>query len=145
MMNAMMRETFAIGTARRPARSRAGISPARPAPARISATPGSSATRATLVAGVWLGNDDGEPTKRVSGGNLPVEIWARFMKTALAGQRPGPLPGGSGGSGGRPSDPPTASLRPGPLAALPPRQPADSGWTPPSREDRGLLSRLLGN
>ena len=67
------------------------------------------------------------------------------MKTALAGQRPGPLPGGSGGFGGRPSDPPTASLRPGPLAALPPRQPADSGWTPPSREDRGLLSRLLGN
>ncbi|HKG82662.1 MAG TPA: PBP1A family penicillin-binding protein [Beijerinckiaceae bacterium] len=143
-MNAMMRETFATGTAR------AGAIPGWD----LAGKTGTSQDfrdawfvgySATLVAGVWLGNDDGEPTKRVSGGNLPVETWARFMKTALAGQRPGPLPGGSGASGGRPSDPPTASLRPGPLAALPPRQPADSGWTPPSREDRGLLSRLLGN
>ena len=143
-MNAMMRETFATGTAR------AGAIPGWD----LAGKTGTSQDfrdawfvgySATLVAGVWLGNDDGEPTKRVSGGNLPVETWARFMKTALAAQRPGPLPGGSGGSGGRPSDPPTASLRPGPLAALPPRQPADSGWTPPSREDRGLLSRLLGN
>ena len=34
----------------------------------------------TLVAGVWLGNDDGALTKRASGGNLPVEVWSRFMK-----------------------------------------------------------------
>ena len=38
-----------------------------------------------LVAGVWLGNDDNEPTKKSSGGNLPVEIWSRFMKAALQG------------------------------------------------------------
>ena len=38
-----------------------------------------------LVAGVWLGNDDGTPTKKVSGGNLPVEIWSRFMKAAHQG------------------------------------------------------------
>ena len=39
-----------------------------------------------LVAGVWLGNDDNSPTKKVSGGNLPVEIWSRFMKAAHRGR-----------------------------------------------------------
>jgi penicillin-binding protein 1A len=38
-----------------------------------------------LVAAVWLGNDDNSPTKKVSGGNLPVEIWSRFMKAAHEG------------------------------------------------------------
>ena len=45
---------------------------------------------------MWLGNDDGTPTKKVSGGNLPVEIWSRFMKTALTGTQPVPLPGSTG-------------------------------------------------
>ena len=45
-----------------------------------------------LVAGVWLGNDDGSPTKKVSGGNLPVEIWSRFMKEAHQGVPPAGLP-----------------------------------------------------
>ena len=47
-----------------------------------------------LVTGVWLGNDDGEPTKKSSGGNLPVEIWSRFMKAALQGVPAAGLPGG---------------------------------------------------
>ena len=46
-----------------------------------------------LVAGVWLGNDDNSPTKKVSGGNLPVEIWSRFMRAAHRG-RPGRRPAG---------------------------------------------------
>src|SRR6202012_5477280 len=33
-----------------------------------------------LVTGVWLGNDDNSPTKKATGGGLPVEIWTRFMK-----------------------------------------------------------------
>ena len=41
-----------------------------------------------LVAGVWLGNDDGTPTNRVSGGNLPTEVWHSFMKIALKDQEP---------------------------------------------------------
>ena len=49
-----------------------------------------------LVAGVWLGNDDGELTKRVTGGNLPVEVWHRFMKMALDGQKPVPCPAALG-------------------------------------------------
>jgi len=40
-----------------------------------------------LVTGVWLGNDDNSPTQKASGGNLPVEIWSRFMKTAHQGVR----------------------------------------------------------
>ena len=48
-----------------------------------------------LVAGVWLGNDDGSPTKKVSGGNLPVEIWSRFMKAAHQGVPVAGLPLGA--------------------------------------------------
>jgi penicillin-binding protein 1A len=55
----------------------------------------------TLVAGVWLGNDDGSPTKRVTGGNLPVEVWSKFMKSALGPVKPVPLPA---------SDDPVATL-----------------------------------
>ena len=47
-----------------------------------------------LVAGVWLGNDDNSPTKKASGGNLPVEIWSRFMRAAHQGVPSQPLPGG---------------------------------------------------
>jgi penicillin-binding protein 1A len=48
-----------------------------------------------LVAGVWLGNDDSSPTKKVSGGNLPVEIWSRFMKAAHEGVPVAGLPAGA--------------------------------------------------
>jgi penicillin-binding protein 1A len=34
---------------------------------------------------VWVGNDDGRPMKDVSGGDLPAEIWRRFMQAAHAG------------------------------------------------------------
>jgi penicillin-binding protein 1A len=47
-----------------------------------------------LVAGVWLGNDDSSPTKKVSGANLPVEIWSRFMRDAHKGIPAAPLPSG---------------------------------------------------
>jgi penicillin-binding protein 1A len=149
-MNAMMRETFVSGTAR------SGVIPGWD-------TAGKTGTSqdfrdawfvgytATLVAGVWFGNDDGEPTKRASGGNLPVETWARFMKTALAGQRPAPLPGGGvrretpvaavpgADSGLRLSD------RSGGAGVHAGARPAENGWLGPTAQDRGLLSRLFGN
>ncbi len=37
---------------------------------------------ANLVTGVWLGNDDNSPTKKATGGGLPVEVWTRFMRAA---------------------------------------------------------------
>ena len=33
-----------------------------------------------LVTGVWVGNDDFTPTKRVTGGSLPAQIWSGFMR-----------------------------------------------------------------
>lgn len=149
-MNAMMRETFLIGTAR------GGTIPGWE-------TAGKTGTSqdfrdawfvgytSTLVAGVWLGNDDGEPTKRVSGGNLPVETWARFMKTALAGQPSAPLPGGGWR---RPNETPVAmtpevdtsgGAGPRRAAAAPTSRSSDSAWIPPSTQDRSLFSRLFGN
>jgi penicillin-binding protein 1A len=47
---------------------------------------------ANLVTGVWLGNDDNSPTKKATGGGLPVEVWTRFMKAAHQGIAPVPLP-----------------------------------------------------
>jgi penicillin-binding protein 1A len=49
---------------------------------------------ADLVAGVWLGNDDGAPMDRVTGGSLPAALWRRVVARALDGVPPQPLPGG---------------------------------------------------
>ena len=40
-----------------------------------------------LVAGVWMGNDDGTPMKRVTGGTLPAALWREFMAAALRPER----------------------------------------------------------
>ncbi len=40
---------------------------------------------ADLIAGVWLGNDDGKPMKRVTGGGLPALLWRDFMTDAHRG------------------------------------------------------------
>ncbi|WFU12327.1 PBP1A family penicillin-binding protein (plasmid) [Rhizobium sp. CB3090] len=42
----------------------------------------------SLVAGVWVGNDDGTPMNGVTGGALPAHIWRDFMREAMA--VPGP-------------------------------------------------------
>jgi penicillin-binding protein 1A len=42
-----------------------------------------------LVVGVWLGNDDGTPMRRVTGGGLPARLWRIFMLEA-GKQRPRP-------------------------------------------------------
>ncbi|MDP1731234.1 MAG: PBP1A family penicillin-binding protein, partial [Devosia sp.] len=47
---------------------------------------------ARMVTGVWLGNDDDTSTK-LSGGNVPVEIWSEFMARAHAGMAVAELPG----------------------------------------------------
>jgi penicillin-binding protein 1A len=95
MMNGMMRETLLTGTARK-----AEI-PGYEAAGKTGTTQEFRDAwfvgyTGSLVAGVWLGNDDGTPTKKVSGGNLPVEVWSRFMKAALQGTQPVPLPGSPG-------------------------------------------------
>jgi penicillin-binding protein 1A len=39
-----------------------------------------------IVAGVWLGNDDGKPMRGVTGGGAPAAIWRDFMRHALRQQ-----------------------------------------------------------
>ncbi|HWX07890.1 MAG TPA: PBP1A family penicillin-binding protein [Bradyrhizobium sp.] len=52
---------------------------------------------ANLVTGVWLGNDDNSPTKKATGGGLPVEVWTRFMRAAHQGVPVAALPNSQGG------------------------------------------------
>jgi penicillin-binding protein 1A len=40
---------------------------------------------AELVTGVWLGNDNSTPMKKVTGGGLPAKLWRSFMNDALKG------------------------------------------------------------
>ncbi len=93
MMNAMLKETLLSGTARRAelpdweAAGKTGTSQDWRDAWFVGYT-------SHLVAGVWVGNDDNSPTKRVSGGNLPVEIWSGFMRAAHQGVPPQGLPGG---------------------------------------------------
>jgi penicillin-binding protein 1A len=47
---------------------------------------------ANLVTGVWLGNDDNSPTRKATGGGLPVEVWTRFMRAAHQGLAVASLP-----------------------------------------------------
>jgi penicillin-binding protein 1A len=46
---------------------------------------------ANNIAGVWLGNDDHSPMKRVTGGGLPARIWHDIMVAADDGEPPQPL------------------------------------------------------
>jgi penicillin-binding protein 1A len=48
---------------------------------------------ADYVAGVWMGNDDNSPTRRVTGGSLPAQVWRAVMTGAEAGRPARPLPG----------------------------------------------------
>jgi penicillin-binding protein 1A len=142
MMNAMMQETLRSGTARNAdlpgwqAAGKTGTSQDFRDAWFIGYT-------SHLVTGVWLGNDDNSPTRKTTGGGLPVEIWSRFMKAAHQRVTPAALPGLAAPSPGWPFPP--ASVPPGapPLSQSPvardDRVPAaDSGL------DGWLLDRLFG-
>lgn len=51
---------------------------------------------AELVTGVWVGNDDNTPMKKVTGGMLPAHIWRQYMAAALQGMPERDIPSGSG-------------------------------------------------
>jgi penicillin-binding protein 1A len=81
---------------------------------------------ANLVTGVWLGNDDNSPTKKATGGGLPVEVWTRFMKAAHQGVPVAALPNSQTGgffsnlvqAASQASSPPAPSAQ-GPVAPTP--------------------------
>ncbi|MFK8253678.1 transglycosylase domain-containing protein [Ancylobacter terrae] len=92
MMNRMLQQTIAIGTARKaelpgwPAAGKTGTSQDFRDAWFVGYT-------ARYVTGVWLGNDDSSPTKKASGAGLPVEIWSRAMRVAHEGVPVAALPG----------------------------------------------------
>jgi penicillin-binding protein 1A len=87
---------------------------------------------ADLVTGVWFGNDDNSPMKKVTGGMLPAHTWHEFMMAAN-----GSLP---------PRDLPALAHLPGPpVAEIVPQSPAEqpTAGAPPGEEGDGLIGRLL--
>jgi penicillin-binding protein 1A len=147
MMNMMMEETLLTGTAHKAelpgwqAAGKTGTSQDWRDAWFVGYT-------SALVAGVWLGNDDDSPTKKVSGGNLPVEIWSRFMKAALAGTPPADLP--SGVWRADPTAPDVAPLAPPesvgpPLALGPAPQSAAGAPLAPSTPARRSAAPQVGD
>lgn len=53
-----------------------------------------------LVTGVWIGNDDNRPMKKVTGGSLPTTIWHDFMLKAMEGKPVETIPVSEGSSEG---------------------------------------------
>jgi penicillin-binding protein 1A len=99
MMNTMMQETLLSGTARKAeipgwtAAGKTGTSQDFRDAWFIGYT-------SNLVTGIWLGNDDNSPTRKATGGGLPVEVWTRFMRAAHQGVPVASLPKSQAGDGG---------------------------------------------
>jgi penicillin-binding protein 1A len=148
MMNEMMAQTLTIGTAHKaalpgwPAAGKTGTSQDFRDAWFIGYT-------GQLVTGVWLGNDDGTPTKKVTGGGLPVDIWSRFMRGALQGVPVAALPGppaGGGLSGLFSGNTPTPAPATDGMAPTPPAPIQAAGNTPNTRGaslDTWLLDNLF--
>jgi penicillin-binding protein 1A len=142
MMNAMMHETLVSGTAHSAqlagwaAAGKTGTSQEFRDAWFIGYT-------SHLVTGIWLGNDDSSPSRKATGGGLPVEIWSRFMKPAHQGVPVAALPElDTGGFS-------IATILSQGGAPVPPA-PVGVSSGPPARQDRNtgidgwLLDRLFG-
>lgn len=64
---------------------------------------------ADMVAGVWIGNDNNSPTKRVTGGQMPASIWRDLVSRSNAGRTARALPRGEEATPGGSSE--TASVK----------------------------------
>jgi penicillin-binding protein 1A len=91
MMNSMMAGTVETGTARKAAF--AWPSAGKTGTSQNSRDAWFIGYTANLTTGVWFGNDDGSPMKRVTGGSLPALAWHEFMVAAHEGVPVKPLPG----------------------------------------------------
>lgn len=82
MMNSMLSGVITSGTGRaaaigRPAAGKTGTTSDYKDAWFLGYTP-------DLATGVWVGNDDNQPTAKVTGGNIPAQLWAAYMKAAEA-------------------------------------------------------------
>ena len=91
MMNTMMQETLLTGTARK-AELPGWMAAGKTGTSQDFRDAWFIGYTSNLVTGVWLGNDDNSPTKKATGGGLPVEIWTRFMRAAHQGVAVAALP-----------------------------------------------------
>jgi penicillin-binding protein 1A len=96
MMNTMMQETLLSGTARK-AEIPGWMAAGKTGTSQDFRDAWFIGYTSSLVTGVWLGNDDNSPTKKATGGGLPVEIWTRFMRAAHQGVPVAALPGSQAG------------------------------------------------
>jgi penicillin-binding protein 1A len=79
----------------------------------------------SLVAGVWVGNDDHTPMNRVTGGSLPASIWKRFMTEAASVVTRAQPPAAEAKQPTMEASPqPTAEASSKPAAEASPQQPA---------------------
>lgn len=94
-----------------------------------------------MIAGVWIGNDDFSPMKDVSGGNLPAQVFRKFMIVANQGQPMEQLPGVLDVQEQAPPMPPE-----GLSASNAPNQPSSSPYysDPDDNGPIGALFRSLG-
>jgi penicillin-binding protein 1A len=101
-----------------------------------------------LITGVWMGNDDNTPTKRLTGGSLPALVWHDVMQKAHEGLPEIALQGEA-------SEPSTAEtqvssadvnevVEPSPPVAPPTTQP-DVRKAKKKKRERGLLARIFGS
>lgn len=88
-----------------------------------------------FIAGVWVGNDDNSPMKKVTGGLLPAAIWREVMEPAHRGLTPRALPG----------EALVASVEQPSISSLVYDQGAAEEPVPPSQQERkGFFERLFG-
>jgi penicillin-binding protein 1A len=164
MMNAMMRETLHSGTARR-AEIPGWMAAGKTGTSQDFRDAWFIGYTANLVTGVWLGNDDNSPTKKATGGGLPVEVWTRFMRAAHQGVPVASLPNAQRGgflsnlfqTASQVSAAPNPPSAPAPLAPIPSggqsRPPPSRTAAPPNPSarpeaaaglDGWLVDRLFG-
>ena len=92
MMNSMLRHVITKGTGKKASLGK------REAAGKTGTTQNSRdglfvGYTANLVTGVWYGNDNGKPMKKVTGGSLPASTWQKFMASSHKGYELAALPG----------------------------------------------------
>jgi penicillin-binding protein 1A len=128
-LNSMMMDVIAYGTGKaarldRPAAGKTGTSQDYRNAWFIGFT-------ADLVTGIWFGNDDNSPMKKVTGGMLPARTWHEFMMAAENGKPARDLPALSHLPNAAIAEETSQSPAERPTAAA------------PANDDGGLIGRLL--
>lgn len=131
-MNAMFRSVVEQGTGRN-ARLKGHVAGGKTGTSQNSRDALFIGHTAHLVTGIWFGNDNNRPTRKLTGGSLPAMAWKEFMQAAHHDLPALPLPGD-----------------PAYLASLPANVPLPTFRKPPAGPQtvtakRSILDLLTGN